>query len=291
MNELTWSGLDDEWFVSLASDILRYNGYVIRYQGDGPDGGVDLFATQPILFGFDIQPFTWAVQCKFSKKPNAAVNDKEIRDVEGILRSSRVKSQNPRGYLLVTNRRIAQNVIERLRGINDESLFKTCAIDGNRLTSLVSSNGDLIQKYFTDPMQRAVPSAQVQNIRWDPSKMALDPLLTVELHSPSRPSKVIKCDAIIDTGAKVSVVPKHIADELDDGLSSRVLIGGVGGNSPVTSHNLCVNIGSIKLSPRQFVSVEGFKVCLLGENVYRDLCFLWDGPNAHLRVWPGTQRK
>ncbi|MEI6810268.1 MAG: restriction endonuclease, partial [bacterium] len=88
MNELQWSILDDEWFVSLASDLLRDNGYVIRYQGDGPDGGVDIFATQPISFGFDIQPFTWAVQCKFSKSPKAAVNDKEIRDVEGILRSS-----------------------------------------------------------------------------------------------------------------------------------------------------------------------------------------------------------
>ena len=146
-----WNLLNDESFVYLVSDTLTASGYVVRHQGDGPDGGVDVFATQSISFAFDTHPFTWAVQCKFSASPSKAVNDSEIRDVEGILRSSRFQSLRPRGYLLVTNRRISQNVVERLRGINDQSEFRTCGIDGNRLMSLLHVNPGIVLKYFTNP--------------------------------------------------------------------------------------------------------------------------------------------
>jgi hypothetical protein len=151
MDHLKWHLLDDESFVYLISEVLAANGYAVRYQGDGPDGGVDLFATQTISFAFDSQPFTWAVQCKFSKTPEKAVNDSEVKDVEGILRSSRFQSLHPKGYMLVTNRRISQNVVERMRGINDGTAFRTCAIDGRRLTSLVGANAELVFKYFTEP--------------------------------------------------------------------------------------------------------------------------------------------
>lgn len=150
MNHLKWELLDDEWFVYLVSDILAAQGFAIRPQGDGPDGGVDLFATQTISLGFDSQPFTWAVQCKFSKEPRKAVNDSEVKDVEGVLRSSRNQTLRPKGYMLLTNRLISQNVIERLRGIDDQSDFRTSALDGTRLTSLINADLKLFTKYFME---------------------------------------------------------------------------------------------------------------------------------------------
>ena len=160
MIKLKWELLDDEWFVLLAADVLIARGYAIQYQGAGPDGGVDIFATQTILIGFDIQPFTWAVQCKFSRSPAKAkaVNDSEIKDIEGILRSSRYQTLKPRGYMLVTNRRIAQNVIERLRGVNDQTAFRTCAMDGKRLTTFLAENTKLVLEYFTDSAKLTVAS-------------------------------------------------------------------------------------------------------------------------------------
>lgn len=85
-----WPRCDDYQFVKLVGDLLGRLGFVdTDYQGDGPDGGIDIFATE--LLPFTMQgrtPFRWAIQCKFSiKAGDACVNDNEIHDVEGILRS------------------------------------------------------------------------------------------------------------------------------------------------------------------------------------------------------------
>ena len=125
MKTIEWSQIDDYLFVKLVGEFLAKLGFVdIEYQGEGADGGIDLFATE--LVPYTIQgrvPFRWAIQCKFSEKGTAkAVNDSEIKDVEGILRSERYSAQDARGYMFVTNRRLVQNVIERLRGINDTAL-------------------------------------------------------------------------------------------------------------------------------------------------------------------------
>jgi hypothetical protein len=104
MSSLDWNRIDDYSFVKLVGELLARFGFVdIDYQGDGPDGGIDLFATE--LSPFTVQgrtPFRWAIQCKFSINGLAAsVNDSEVRDVAGILRSDRYEVQEPRGYMLV----------------------------------------------------------------------------------------------------------------------------------------------------------------------------------------------
>src|SRR2546425_12726370 len=119
MESIDWTQIDDYTFVKLVGEMLTQLGFVnVDYQGVGPDGGIDLFATE--LVPFTVQgriPFRWAIQCKFSRKGvNESVNDAEVRDIEGILRSERYQAQELRGYLLVTNRKVTQNVIERLRG-------------------------------------------------------------------------------------------------------------------------------------------------------------------------------
>ncbi|MCC6155876.1 MAG: restriction endonuclease, partial [Candidatus Hydrogenedentes bacterium] len=86
MQKLDWKTLDDYRFVRLVGEILSRRGFIdIDYQGGrGQDGGIDLFATEPV--GFAMRgpvPYRWAIQCKYSSKGTSAksVNDSEIKDV------------------------------------------------------------------------------------------------------------------------------------------------------------------------------------------------------------------
>ncbi len=115
MDSINWNLIDDSEFVYLVADLMRRRGFVdIQVQGDGPDGGLDLISTELIPFAVQgSQPFRWGIQCKFSTTGNKkSVNDGEIRDIEGILRSDRYSTHSLRGYMVITNRRITQNVIE-----------------------------------------------------------------------------------------------------------------------------------------------------------------------------------
>ena len=88
MDDIQWSTIDDYLFVKIVGEVLARLGFVdIDYQGDGPDGGVDIFATELVPFAMQGRtPFRWAIQCKFSENGNeSSVNDREIRDVEGGL--------------------------------------------------------------------------------------------------------------------------------------------------------------------------------------------------------------
>jgi hypothetical protein len=118
---IRWEILDDHRFVQLVSDLLKRLGFVdIHIQGDGPDGGLDIIATELVSMTFQgARPFRWGIQCKFSNPGGRrAVTESEIRDVEGVLRSSRYQNHGLLGYMVITNRRVSQNVAERLLGID-----------------------------------------------------------------------------------------------------------------------------------------------------------------------------
>jgi hypothetical protein len=211
MSEADWSRIDDYSFVKLVGELLTRLGFVdIDYQGDGPDGGVDLFATE--LLPFTVQgrtPFRWAIQCKFSNKGSAAsVNDAEIKDVEGILRSERYQAQDPRGYMLVTNRKIVQNVIERLRGIDRRSHYRTARVDGSHLQSMLDDNSQVIERFFKKrnygPYEFGKPSVIVS----PPAGGSIfsQPSISIEVQNPSG-TRSLKAHAILDTGSPISVVP------------------------------------------------------------------------------------
>src|ERR1043165_4257843 len=88
MTSIDWNRIDDHEFVQLTADLLRKMGFVdIQVQGIGPDGGVDLIATELVAFAIQGQQrFPWGIQCKFSKNgTRMSVNDREIRDVTGYL--------------------------------------------------------------------------------------------------------------------------------------------------------------------------------------------------------------
>jgi hypothetical protein len=100
---MDWNRLDDYSFVKFVGDFLGRFGFIdLDFQGDGPDGGIDIFATELVPFAVQGRvPFRWAVQCKFSAEPNnKSVNVRDVRDTEGLpfrdigilLRKTRIKS-------------------------------------------------------------------------------------------------------------------------------------------------------------------------------------------------------
>ena len=178
-----------------------------------------MFATE--LLPFTVQgriPFRWAIQCKFSVNGKAAsVNDAEVRDVEGILRSDRYQSQEPRGYMLVTNRKIVQNVVERLRGIDRRSQYRTARMDGSHLESMLAAHSELVERYFGErrhgPFGFGKPVVIVPPPAGD--SRSSPPSILVELSAltgtPTLPTKV---HAILDTGSSISVVPQQMIHAL-----------------------------------------------------------------------------
>ncbi len=226
MINIDWSKIDDYLFVKLVGELLARLGFVdIEHQGEGPDGGIDLFATE--LIPFTVQgriPFRWAIQCKFSVNGMAvSVNDSEIKDVEGIISSDRYSTQDPRGYLLITNRKIVQNVVERLRGIDRKSRFRTARIDGSHLETLLSDQGQLVERVFGEaelvPHGLGQPDAII--LPTDGSGRSSPPRLPIEIraHPKATPLKMI---AIVDTGASSTCIPLRLVNSL--GLSQMGIV-------------------------------------------------------------------
>lgn len=294
MSKIRWELIDEQFFVYLVADLLRELGFTaIQYQGDGPDGGLDLFCTELMSLGLqDHQPFKWGIQCKFSiGGKRRSVSDAEIRDVEGILRSDRYLSQDLRGYMLVTNRRIAQNVLERLRGIDRSSPFRTSAIDGTRLELLLADCQDLIEKYF-DRLQATLSQLGAPTLVGTPDTTHSPPvpIVQVRLRAPYQEGPANTVSAIFDPGAEMTVVPGEAVAELPPTPSSFVAVEDFRGK--VTLMKMCllsVEIGDVDIGTVSVLIGASSGHALIGRNILKHLVVLWDGPNDSLQVWVKKQ--
>lgn len=235
MDDIEWSTIDDYLFVKIVGEILARLGFVdIDYQGDGPDGGVDIFATELVPFAIQGRtPFRWAIQCKFSDTGlQNSVNDREIRDVEGILRPERYLAQDPRGYMLITNRRIVQNVIERLRGVDRRSQYRTARLDGAGLNSVLGDHPEISNRYFgcKSVLDRRVPQLVVTPVASGFSGKSLARVAMEIRTTDSGNTKAISSFGIIDTGAQITCIPRELVDEIGapivDEVNVHAVIGG-----------------------------------------------------------------
>lgn len=289
MKPIDWKGIDDYRFVRLVADLLSRFGFVaISSQGIGPDGGVDLLATEFIPFVIQGRvPFRWAIQCKFSEKGQKApaVNATEVQDVEGILRSSRFASEQLRGYMLITNRKVAQNVIERLNGIDQSSQFRTARIDGAQLETMLDGQQGLLDFYFDiDAKLRKrfgeptmlVPASDIGG----PSL----PSFSVELISDSDPYIRCALEAIVDTGAAISAIPVKAAIDLGLPPTGMIKMWGIlgGGATEYPKYSMKIQIGS-KLLPFEAVGWERHDV-LLGQNFLKNFTIVLR-PNGGLEFF------
>lgn len=287
---INWKIITDDGFVYLTSDLLRRLGFTdIQIQGDGPDGGIDIFATEKIPFAIQgHRSFRWGIQCKFSiNSKQKSVNDKEVYDVEGILRSDRYASQNMNGYMLVTNRRVTQNVTERLRGVEKQTLFKTSILDYFLLENLLKQNNELLEKYFgiakLSIKEYGEPSVilhAVDNKHYQ---------INVEISSASLPNKWLSIVGLIDTGAELSVIQPKLIDQLNLRQTGIVSV-------TAASHQINVPIYSfdIKIGKNIFHNIQvirgnlsglGDDAILIGQNLLNHMVLLLDGQNHIIKIW------
>jgi predicted aspartyl protease len=287
MGKIDWTLVDDYEFVKLAGDLLARLGFIdVDYQGDGPDGGIDLFATELVPFTIQgKQAFKWAIQCKFSVAgKQRAVGDSEIRDVEGILRSDRYVAQAPRGYMLITTRRVGQNLVERLRGIDRQSQFRTTHIDGTRLEHLLGENPEIVQRYFSPTKQELLRHMGRPELVATPSPQTLGmPVVNVQVSALGN-DRTVATPALIDSGASITVIPNRIVHELQIQPVKFVRIRTL--DASVRSLGSYLIELQIENMPTERVEVVAADVPqgILGRDVLSKYSVLFDGTGA-IRLW------
>ncbi len=265
-------------FVKLVGELLGRLGFVdVDYQGDGPEGGIDLFATE--LLPFTVQgrtPFRWAIQCKFSSDPrNKSVNDREVQDVEGILRSDRYLSQNAKGYLLVTNREIVQNVVERLRGIDRQSQYRTARLDGGQLESMLADHKELVRRYLdSGPSTGKGPPALIfVPIAVGSSGEKIG--IPIEVRRfPNGGSA--RATAIVDTGSEVTIVPLPLLESIGAVQTGSVQVRSVASEvMELSEFVIGLAIEQVFLSPVRAFGMNT-ELVLLGRNALKAFTVLID---------------
>jgi hypothetical protein len=287
MDKLNWELINDYEFVHMAADLLHHLGFIdIHIQGDGPDGGIDLFATEVVPFAIQGSlSFRWAIQCKFSiSGERRAVNDEEVRDIEGILQSDRYQAQSARGYMLITNRRIAQNVIERLTGINRRSQFRTSWIDGIKLQQLLNDHQGIIEKYLE--IGKISQNLGTPLVITDLSKIAGSSTasLEIEIISPSISQNRTIMKAFIDTGSDLSSIPtKEIVKLALPRHKSYGVKVYAGEKIIMDSFIVNMQITDISLPNIEVLAINNEDHAVIGWNVIRQLVVLFDG--NLMRLW------
>lgn len=155
-----WNEFDGELFQDLVCDLLAAEDYLVEASGVGPDGGIDAFAQQNIIFGYNNpEPFTWAVQCKFTSQLTKSISPSEVGPILNIVNDERFKTKNISGYFLATNGRLSTNMMSELRGLkNVLPGFKTTYWDRSKIHDVLERHFDVYKKYFAPPPPETEPS-------------------------------------------------------------------------------------------------------------------------------------
>ena len=149
---LNWEALDGHSFQELCADILRREGYDVRNQGIGPDGGVDLLAIQHVTLDAELtKAYTWAVQAKFRTRPTSTVKPQELGNIGNIL--SRF---NADGFLLITNGRVTNKAFLEIRSFSEgpPPTYLTNVWDRAILEGKCLKHQDIRKRYFSSPGDR-----------------------------------------------------------------------------------------------------------------------------------------
>lgn len=284
MSSLRWQALDDRAFVYLVADLLARLGFVdIQIHGEGPDGGLDLIASEPLRFAIQgTRLFPWGIQCKFSKSGiKKAVSDHEVRDVEGIIRSDRYSTHRLRGYMVVTNRRVSQNVVERLGGIDRRSPYRTAYLDGEKLGQYLKADPALIDKHFgafSSAVARLGASSVAGQLQDDSGLMTVPVMLWAD-----DPKKAVRVDAVLGIGVTRTAMPGGVLDRLQPQALSDEILAVVSGK-PLHLESFLVNL---RIGGTTFanITVHSADRAVLGWNVLSQTALLLDIPSGIIAVW------
>jgi predicted aspartyl protease len=185
--------------------------------------------------------------------------------------------------MLITNRRVSQNVVERLRGIDRQSPFRTAIINGDQFTALLGEHHSVYRRHFGHArigMVGSEPYATARSDRGD------QPQIDV-IFEDQRAGQSVGCKGIIDPAATLSVIPREVAAALGSLTSSVRTVRSVDGTIlQMRAVFVTLHIGKLTLSDIE-VLVTDTPVTLIGANVLKHLTTVFDGPNGTVRIWPG----
>lgn len=287
MPNLDWSRLDDVLFVSLASDILRARGFAdIRPLGQGPDGGLDILATELLPFALKGKtPFRWGVQCKFTKDPASAnaVGESDVRDVEATLSDPRFGDPRPQGYALISNRKVTVTVSSRLRGIDERGAFRTATLSWPDLEAAVAADPQIVRKYFgpeNEELTNLGPPAVVASIAEQRS-----PKIEVDVAFGSARERIA---ASIDTGSVKTFVPISLMRRLRATTTRGFVVTNLATGMPYTVNAFVVDL---VVAGRTFAALETYAMndapyVVIGSDVLSSFVVVFDGPRGNLKLWP-----
>lgn len=282
-----WSGIDDHEFARLVGDLLARLGFIdVDYAGVGPDGGVDLLATELVPYTMQgKRSLRWLVQCKFSANGAAkAVKDNEIKDVQGILRSDRFAAQRPGGYMVVTNRKIANNVVERLRGIDRDSRYRSAWVDCTRLEQLLADHPEVQELYFGTDSCRLPSLGPPEAIVSPRSGFSGAPRVTVRVGVPGTDRNTM-VEATLDSGASCTVIPFRLVKELKLRARSIVALRGFDGDTRRwAQYYVTMQIQNLPPRNARVVAVPRRRTGLIGWDILSGYRVLFDHRGA-VRLW------
>jgi len=111
------------------------------------------------------------------------------------------------------------------------------------------------------------------------------PLVHVTVRSPERGTAVSDLPALLDTAADITVIPAHVAEELNLIALDETPIGGLDGRVSLVSTFL-VRLELRESSPKviRVVASRDEPDVLLGRDVLNDFRVVLDGPRLRLEI-------
>jgi hypothetical protein len=162
-----------------------------------------------------------------------------------------------------------QNVIERLRGIDRRSQFKTARIDGSFLETLLSEHPKLLEKVFGDQQfeQRGLGTPDAMILPSDGSTQSAPLYIPIRLKSSnSSNAATVEVRAMIDTGASVTCIPLPIIESLGLSPTGVVQVATPHGHSVVKRYDVQIEIERLGNFTVAVVGLE-MDTALLGRDI------------------------
>lgn len=149
-----WPRLDGHSFQALCADLLTMEGFSVKDQGVGADGGADLLATQDITFHAGHRKrYSWLVQAKYRANPSSTVKPSELGNIANLL--SRFQAD---GYLLITNGRVTNKTFAEIRSVSEGKppTYLASVWDNRILESKLLLYKDIRLRYFGVGEERSI---------------------------------------------------------------------------------------------------------------------------------------
>jgi hypothetical protein len=290
---LDWKGITEHEFIALSADVLRSAGFsqVQMQPGGSPREGIDILATELVPFTLGgRRPLRWAIRCEFSPNGEKSIlRPEEFQEIDSVFRSERLTCHNLRGYMLVTNRRVTQNVIGLLQETACRFGHRTMIIGATELANLLGTHRSIVDNYFGEHRHRFAhlgPPAEASTA----ACAAHGPNIIVQVEAPFDPRRRLSTEAVVNMGSSLSMLPESVLTPLGIAPSQKMLFETAFGQSRLNVYDVVLKVAGRRFEGVQAIGgVHGYG--LIGMNVLANFLVLYDGPNKGLRLWHGGEHE